>query len=125
MGYKDSVKKDNSKIWTSPIMDWSKKDCEGWIKAHNLPRNPVKDKICISGECLCGCFAKPEEYAEIKASYPDAWEKLEKMKKYSKWGWGKDPNQWRKHNPEGQMKIPFMPMCVGCESKEYPPPSSG
>lgn len=118
MGYTNHIRKEGSRIWCNPIHDWSDKDCEGWINAHKLPRNEVKDKICISGECLCGCFAKPEEAAEIQAAYPDAWAKIEALQPLSPWKWGKGgKTQYLKHNPLGQIKIPFMPMCLGCEVK--------
>jgi 3'-phosphoadenosine 5'-phosphosulfate sulfotransferase (PAPS reductase)/FAD synthetase len=119
MGYNESVRKEGSRIWTSPIMDWSKKEIDGYMKAHALPRNPVKDKICISGECLCGAFASMEERAEIKTAYPIDFQKISKLEKYSKWPWGYGgKTKWQKHNPPTQYKIPFMPMCVGCENKK-------
>ncbi|NRA48266.1 MAG: phosphoadenosine phosphosulfate reductase family protein, partial [Phaeodactylibacter sp.] len=91
MGYTETTRKDNSRVWCSPIFYYSAEDVDMWMKTNSIPRNPVKDRICISGECLCGCFAKPEEGAEIKAAYPDAWEKLQKLAKHSPWKWGQDP----------------------------------
>jgi len=123
MGYKETVTKENSKIWCSPIFEWSKRNCEDYMIQYYLPRNPVKDKICISGECLCGAFAKHEERAEIKNAFPNAFSKIEKWEELSKksgfeWRWNSCKLTYEKHNPPKQMKFNFMPMCIGCESKQ-------
>lgn len=122
MGYKETATKDASRIWCSPIFHFSKDNCLDRMEAYDLPRNPVKDKICISGECLCGCFAKKEESAEIAAAYPEAWERLQSFAHLSPWKWGQNPKEFIKHNPPGQIdmftnEVVYMPMCVGCESK--------
>ena len=86
---------------------------------HNLPRNAVKDKICISGECLCGAFASYSELMEIKQEYPDAYNEIQRLHSLAKenghpWGWSTGPTDWYKNHPPGQVD---MFMCVGCESK--------
>jgi 3'-phosphoadenosine 5'-phosphosulfate sulfotransferase (PAPS reductase)/FAD synthetase len=119
MGYKEYTRKDNSRIWCSPIFFWDKEKCETYMKDNELPRNPVKDKICISGECLCGAFAGNEEWAEIKYSFPEAAKEIERLHKIAieqgfPWGWASCPKDYYKNNPPKQTN---MFMCVGCEEK--------
>ena len=119
MGYKKYMTKDKSAIWLAPIFYWTENESEQYMERNRLPRNPVKDKICISGECLCGAFAGHEEWIEIKTSYPEAAEEIERLHKIATgngmpWGWASSPTQYYKHNPRGQIN---MFMCVGCESK--------
>jgi len=119
MGYKDHTRKENSCVWSNPIFHWSEKDCERYMLENNLPRNPVKDKICISGECLCGAFAGKEELAEIKSCYPATYAEIQRLHKVAEecghpWGWASGPQEWYKNHPPGQID---MFMCVGCENK--------
>lgn len=120
MGYTDPVQKDKSKIWCNAIFYWTKEMCEDYMLTHSLPRNPVKDKICISGECLCGAFAGKEEWSEIKAHYPEAAQEIERLHKIATenghpWHWASGPTDWKKEQAsKAQLK---MFMCVGCEEK--------
>lgn len=119
MGYVRENNKENSKIWSNPIFWWSKGDCENYMTEHHLPRNEVKDKICISGECLCGAFAGREEYSEIKAAYPDVAKRIDELHEMAKenghpWPWSMGPTEWYKNHPKGQLD---MFMCVGCDEK--------
>jgi 3'-phosphoadenosine 5'-phosphosulfate sulfotransferase (PAPS reductase)/FAD synthetase len=57
--------------WRAVILDWSKADCNAYIAKHELTRNPVVDILHMSGECLCGAFARPGERAEIRAWFPE------------------------------------------------------
>lgn len=121
MGYKDFVKKDGSSVWLAPIFYWTESDSENYMAKNELPRNPVKDLICISGECLCGAFAGNEEWTEIKSSFPEAAVEIERLHKIAigngkPWGWASSPTKYYKHNPRGQMD---MFMCIGCEEKKF------
>lgn len=60
-----------STIWVSPIANWTKLDLNTYRSMFDVPRNPVTDKLHMSGECLCGPFAKPGELDEIRYWYPD------------------------------------------------------
>ena len=122
MGYTETVTKQKSKIWASPIFYFSAEDCDRYMKANEIPRNPVKEKMCISGECLCGAFDKKEEFAELKVCYPEVAQRIldlhERAKAAGKpWGWGVGPTEWRKQEQKRlQNKINFM--CVGCEERK-------
>jgi 3'-phosphoadenosine 5'-phosphosulfate sulfotransferase (PAPS reductase)/FAD synthetase len=119
MGYIDEAQKEGSRVWSNPIFWWSTEKCEQYMDKHQLPRNPVKDKICISGECLCGAFADHGEYMEIKESYPHVAQRIDELHEMAKenghpWHWSSGPTEWYKNNPPGQLN---MFMCVGCETK--------
>lgn len=123
MGYKDYITKEGSRVWCSPIFEWSKEDCENYMLENNLPRNSVKDKICISGECLCGAFAGKEEYAEIKSQYPEAAEEITRLHKIAienghPWNWASGKNEYYRKHPKNQTD---MFMCIGCEEKNQQP----
>lgn len=57
--------------WRAVILEWSKGDCNRYIEEKGLPRNPVVDTLHMSGECLCGSFAKPGEIDEIRLWFPE------------------------------------------------------
>jgi 3'-phosphoadenosine 5'-phosphosulfate sulfotransferase (PAPS reductase)/FAD synthetase len=121
MGYTEPIRKDRSKIWASPIFYLSTNDCNRYMELNSIPRNPVKDKMCISGECLCGAFDKKEEFAELMYHYPETAEVIMNLHEKAKlaghpWPWGVGPTEWRKQEAaKAQTKINFM--CVGCDSK--------
>jgi 3'-phosphoadenosine 5'-phosphosulfate sulfotransferase (PAPS reductase)/FAD synthetase len=63
---------DGSVIWVSPIALWTKLDILTYFGMHpELLRNLVAALIHMSGECLCGAFAKPDELAEIGYWFPE------------------------------------------------------
>lgn len=120
MGYSKPSIKDRSKIWVAPILHFSEQDCKDYMAEHLIPPNPVKQKICISGECLCGCFARNEEWMEIKSSYPETADRIEKLWEVAKkngfpWHWASGPNEWKKLQRIVDQQTNFM--CVGCDSK--------
>lgn len=65
------VRPDGRKVWLSPILDWTKIDCNQFIDDEGLARNHVVDLLHRSGECLCGALARPEEIHEIARWFPD------------------------------------------------------
>lgn len=121
MGYKDITKKEDSRIWCNPLFYWSEQDCKEYMKEHFIPLSPVKEKICISGECLCGCFAKKEELIELKRSFPNTYAEIMRLQSIAElhgfpWGWASGPNEWKANKyKKQQLKMNFM--CVGCDKK--------
>lgn len=71
MGYVGPVRRDGVKVWANPIHNWDKIDCLDYITERGVRRNPVVELLHMSGECLCGSFAKPGELAEIACWYPE------------------------------------------------------
>lgn len=63
--------RDKSVIWVSPLANWTRLDLNTYRQMFDVLRNPVTDKLHMSGECLCGAFAKPGELEEIRFWYPE------------------------------------------------------
>jgi 3'-phosphoadenosine 5'-phosphosulfate sulfotransferase (PAPS reductase)/FAD synthetase len=119
MGYVEEINKDASRVWANPIFYWSEEDVKEYMIRNNIPRNPVKEKMCISGECLCGAFATTSEWTELKINYPEVAKRIEALHQIAisngnPWHWSSGPNQWKKEQKSNK-GIGFM--CVGCESK--------
>lgn len=103
-------------IWVAPLHNWSKKDCLDYITSHNLPRNDVVAKLHMSGECLCGAYAKPGERQWIKFWFPEVDAHLSKLETkvraadipepQCRWG-------WKDGTPVEQES--FLPLCIGCQ----------
>lgn len=121
MGYSDVMTKDDSRVWVSPIFHLTEADCKEYMFDNSIPTNPVKEKICISGECLCGSWAGDEEEHEIRHSYPHVGAELDRLTKIAEengfpWRWGQGPNEW-KVEQEAKKQLSFNFMCAGCERK--------
>ncbi len=120
MGYKHVTTKERSKIWCNPIFFWSEDDCSAYMLEHGIPRNPVKDTIGISGECLCGAFADYEEYCAIKTHYPNTGAVLDDLYELAKenghdWPWWTGPPKKVKERKGTICKVNYM--CAGCAEK--------
>ena len=75
-GYKRAVQGRSSvegdEVWVNPFYWQTAADFEMYRQEFGLPRNPSKDVVGISGECLCGANARAEdERAAIRAIEPE------------------------------------------------------
>lgn len=101
MGYGVSIQKLGRFLWVSPCINWTKADQEAYMDENDLPRNPVKLAICISGECLCGAYASKTERLEIRNAFPDTHRRISLLEAKvaevrctrTQWGWCNDPKQ--------------------------------
>lgn len=86
-------------VWVSPLVDWTAADLNTYRAMHpGIARNEVSDLLHMSGECLCGAFAKKDELDEIGSWYPQVREDIEALEgrvraaghpeQVCKWGWG-------------------------------------
>jgi 3'-phosphoadenosine 5'-phosphosulfate sulfotransferase (PAPS reductase)/FAD synthetase len=94
------IERIGSAVWVSPIAEWTAEDLRTYrIVNKSVPRNRVADTIHMSGECLCGCFAKPAELDEIGYWFPGARAEIEALEaaiaarsdipdERKRWGWG-------------------------------------
>lgn len=118
MGNVKEVHKDGAQIWVSPMLEFTGSDQAELMREWDIPRNPVKDNLCMSGECLCGAFAQPGELAEIKIWYPKTGKRLEDLQiKVAAAG---HVGSWESNKPrraKGNPKTDNLMMCVKCEDK--------
>jgi 3'-phosphoadenosine 5'-phosphosulfate sulfotransferase (PAPS reductase)/FAD synthetase len=60
----------------SPLVDFTGLDVRRYRNALDLPMNPVKERLEISGECLCGAFATRGELRMLELFYPDVYRRI-------------------------------------------------
>ena len=117
--------------WISLIHDWSDEKTDAYREEHDLPKNPVAEKIGRSGDCYCGAFANREtELLELQAEYPEHYEWIKDVEQevqdeigtgqdYCYWGFGnmseKELRAKIAENDESQMML-----CSSCDVPEYP-----
>ena len=96
MGYQDTIiDRVGAMVWVNPIYRWSDEKMAAYRKERNLPQNPVAQHIHISGECLCGCFARPDELEQIRFFFPEtaarieSWQQRAREKGLTHCVWGK------------------------------------
>ena len=74
----------------------------------------------MSGECLCGAFAKEGEKARIRFIEPELADYLDRLELEVRaaghnWGWEDRPPRRRADTDTIDMFTDFRPMCIGCE----------
>lgn len=118
MGNVKEVYKDGAQVWVSPMLEFEDSDQSQLMKEWDMPRNPVKDKLCMSGECLCGAFAQKGELAELKIWYPQVAQRIENLQvRVAAAG---HVGSWESNKPKrakGNPKTDNLMMCVKCEDK--------
>lgn len=95
------MERTGSVIWASPLVGWSKLDLNAYRRANpDCPRNEVADTLHMSGECLCGAFAKRDELDEIGWWFPEVEAHIRDLEEQARaarpdlpahrcrWGWG-------------------------------------
>lgn len=118
--------REGSVVWASPLAMWTKLDLNTYRLMHAdtedpVPVNVVSDLIHMSGECLCGAFAKPGELEEIRLWFPEMAEEIEDIAKEvraaghsefkSTWGHGKVPSEAEGVFIKGRL-------CSSCDAPE-------
>lgn len=129
-GYKTAVSKVGASVWVNPFYFCSATDFAAYRDEFGLPRNKQSDAIGISGECLCGAFAKPGELDLVAKVEPETAEYIRGIERVCesrglpcKWGSGGQ----RKTRPKVdgrtiQLELwgpepEFRPACVGCDRR--------
>lgn len=106
-------------VWANPLINWDDNDKRDYMAKYELPENEVAKKLCMSGECLCGAFAKPGELAEIKEVAPESYDLIKSLEQeveaagQRRCRWGTKPDDVYKYDPAQMM----LPLCVDCEVK--------
>lgn len=99
-GEMKAVELDGSTVWVSPLLHWTALDLNTYRRRFpDCPRNEVTAHLHMSGECLCGAFAKPNELNEIGFFYPAVKAEINALEaevgaagnvpaERCHWGWG-------------------------------------
>lgn len=122
MGNTVRFQRDGARVWSAPIMHWTNLDMNRYRKYINLERNPVSDKVHMSGECLCGAYASDNEREEIRFFFPDVIEEIEELEKEVKDDFqsgecgfsNEDYTKWAHGRADGEFSAKNHPLCVGC-----------
>lgn len=126
MKIEDAVDREGARLWVQPILEWSGTDCTDYFNQYLLPQNKVVDLLCMSGECLCGAFAKEGELEILQACFPSTAKRITDLEEEidHPWGWEERPPEWWTDYRRGQEFLPgFEPdaerraMCTSCEFK--------
>lgn len=122
MGNVEKVKKEGARIWVAPFLHMTKRNLHRYIAAHSLRTNPVVEHLHMSGECLCGAYAKRGELDEIALWYPKTAERIREIEREVKesghpWGWeDPGPPSWFTEMKNGQAFLDddYFPLCTAC-----------
>ncbi len=73
-----------SMVFASPLAMWTKIDMNTYRLMHRdtddpVPVNEVSEILHMSGECLCGSFAKPNELEEIRFWFPEVAAEIDEI----------------------------------------------
>ena len=128
MGTVEPVQRQGRRLWIAPCCNWSGSDQAAYMRQHGLPRNPVKDMMCMSGECLCGAFAQKGELAEWMRCFPDdegvrdLVALRDKVVADHPWDWDEGPPKWYMEKKRGQdFMFQIQPkiemLCTRCNSR--------
>ena len=115
MGHVQRVVEDSGRVWVAPIHDWTKQHVNDFISTMGYPRNEVVDNLHMSGECLCGAFAKPGEMRQLEFFYPQVAEQIHELEHKVKerglpWVWGAKPPM------KGQAELDMAGLCAKCST---------
>jgi 3'-phosphoadenosine 5'-phosphosulfate sulfotransferase (PAPS reductase)/FAD synthetase len=121
MGHVVPFRREGSRVWLSPLLDWSKSDILDYKALYALPSNEVVDITHKSGECLCGAFAHAGELQEIETFYPSVGCRLRALQGQVHaagfpWSWEDGPPDYYLEMKRGQLAVPgFSALCSSCE----------
>lgn len=63
----------------SPLLGWDGRQVREYIAEHELPLNPVSEKLGFSGECWCGVFASSKQLLVVRAMFPEFIERFAEL----------------------------------------------
>lgn len=119
MGNVEEVFKNGAQVWVSPMLNFTDSDQAELMREWCIPKNPVKEKLCMSGECLCGAFAQKGELAEIRIWYPAVAGRIDSLQEKVKAAGHK--GIWEeggfKVKKKGNPLTDSLMLCTRCEDK--------
>jgi 3'-phosphoadenosine 5'-phosphosulfate sulfotransferase (PAPS reductase)/FAD synthetase len=95
----EPIQKDGRRVWVAPFFYWSNDQIREYRARIDLPKNPVKEYLCMSGECMCGAFAKEGEQSQVNQFFPSFGARLDDLTRRVlangfPWRWDESPPKW-------------------------------
>jgi 3'-phosphoadenosine 5'-phosphosulfate sulfotransferase (PAPS reductase)/FAD synthetase len=117
----------NSVIWVSPLVLWTAPDMTTYrLMCDNtdpVPVNEVSNLLHMSGECLCGAFARRGELNEIAMWFPDVAADIRALEAQVRdngipeprcwWGWGANQKDFAARI----LAAKSGPLCTSCDDR--------
>ena len=73
------IDRDGKMIYVKPLFYKTNEWVYRYFVENNVKRSPVYETLHISGDCLCGCFAKKGEAKLIQMFHPEVYDKILKL----------------------------------------------
>lgn len=127
----DPIVRSGARVWVAPMWDWTREQRDEYQAENGLPKNPVKDKLHVSGDCLCGAYADKGDFEMLRMFYPIEAARIQKLRdeviSRFPWEWDEEPPAWFRKVKAGQRFIgdEFMPLCWQCENNAPTPAQGG
>ncbi len=112
MGHVEPVQREGNTVWVAPIRDFTFKDIWAYRGEHGLPPNEVVEILHMSGECLCGAFAKPNELEWLSIFYPEVADRIRRLERRAHEA-GIKSCHWGPQSSKAIRESPG-PLCSGC-----------
>lgn len=123
MGNVEDISRSGAQLWVAPCIEFTTDDKESYIDQEDLPRNPVVEAIGMSGECMCGTFAGPNELGIVAEHFPATAGEIDEIQQAcAERGvhavWGTRPPKVDKYT----LPLPgiprALPMCANCAPRK-------
>lgn len=110
--------RDGSTIWASPLATWTSLDLNSYRLLHgDVPVNRVSELLHMSGECLCGAFARPHELEELGEWFPEVAEQIAELeRRVTAAGFDPPLNRWG-HGTGGEASASGR-LCSSCTARQ-------
>jgi 3'-phosphoadenosine 5'-phosphosulfate sulfotransferase (PAPS reductase)/FAD synthetase len=90
------------RVWCAPFFYRSNEEIQEYRNTvlADVPVNPAKQYLCMSGECLCGCFAHKGDLSQVEFFFPEAGRYLRDLQarvhaRGYPWSWDDEgPPRW-------------------------------
>jgi 3'-phosphoadenosine 5'-phosphosulfate sulfotransferase (PAPS reductase)/FAD synthetase len=114
--------REGSVVWLAPIAWWPDRCLAEYRERFDVPRNEVSDHLHMSGECLCGAYAKEGEFDQLAFFYPATAERIRSLERRLE-AQGNPACRWGRPPPKGFSRMSAIdsepatigPLCQKCE----------
>lgn len=108
-----------NRVWTAPCFDWTAAEQAAYMEEYDLPRNPLKATLGMSGECFCGAFARPGEIDLLRRHCPDVAAEIDRLAAIARECgrhavWGTRPDR-----KKGLEVVQTGPLCTACDRRAW------